>query len=359
MWRLSRVVCPCRLPSLALLATRSQLKCVILLPSRGRSRRQHELENEAMNLNPSNSPDAFLGGHEEDLLSAEESQKVWMVFGGLIVLLTYSYLNMLTYTASYWDKALYSHGWIVPLFAALLFMIRRKPLTKVEPSERWIGLAILLASLAIRLVASYYDSNPFDRLSFIGALLGICQLMGGTSMLRWAGPPLGFLVLMFPLPSVFENSVLLYMQKMAAISSTWVLQLLGAPALRDGNRIMIDQLPLEIADACSGLRMTTIFGAMSVAMAMLIKRPWWDRSTILVSAIPIALITNIIRITITALLFMALPDNETVHLLVHDYAGFAMMPIAMGLLWIELQILESITVPIETDEYAAFGAAHG
>jgi len=312
-----------------------------------------------MNPTPSKSSDAFLGAHEENLLNPEESQKIWIVFGGLILLLTYAYLNMLTYTASFWKMDLYSHGWIVPLFAGYLFWVRRKPLTTVEPSERWIGLAILFVSLVVRLAASYFDANPFDRLSYIGALLGICQLVGGTSLLRWAGPPLGFLVFMFPLPSILEHSVLLYMQKLAAIASTWVLQLLGAPALRDGNRIMIDQLPLEVADACSGLRMSTIFGAMSVAMAMLISRPWWDRLTILVSAIPIALITNIIRITITALLFMAFPENETVHLLVHDYAGFAMMPIAMGLLWVELQILESITVPIETDEYAAFGAAHG
>jgi exosortase len=167
------------------------------------------------------------------------------------------------------------------------------------------------------------------------------------------------LVFMFPLPSLFENSLLLFLQKLAAISSTWVLQLLGAPALRDGNRIMIDQLPLEVADACSGLRMLTIFGAMSVAMAILINRPWWDRVTVLLSAIPIALITNVIRITLTALLFMLFPESELIHQLVHDWAGLAMMPIAMGLLWIELQLLEQITVPIESDDYATFGTAAG
>ena len=312
-----------------------------------------------MDFSGSESSTTFLTGEQQRSLNAKETQSAWLVFGGLVLLLTYGYLNMLSYTSVSWKNPLYSHGYIVPLFAGFLFWVRRRPLTVVEPAERWIGLGILLISLFMRLGASYVDMNPIDRLSYLGALLGVCQMVGGTSMLKWAGPAVGFLVFMYPLPSVLEHSVLLFLQKLAAIASTWVLQLLGAPALRDGNRIMIDQLPLEVADACSGLRMSTIFGAMSVAMAILINRPWWDRVTILLSAIPIALVTNVIRITLTALLFMAFPDSELVHQLVHDWAGLAMMPIAMGLLWIELQLLEQITVPIESDDYAALGTAYG
>lgn len=66
----------------------------------------------------------------------------------------------------------------------------------VPAMERWVGVAILFASLLIRLYASYYDYNPLDRLSFIGCLLGICQMVGGYKMLRWAGPRWQFLVFM-------------------------------------------------------------------------------------------------------------------------------------------------------------------
>jgi len=347
-------------------------------------------------------------------LSEADNQSAWLIFGAFVLFLTAAYWNMLTFTSSFWDNDLYSHGWIVPVFAAVLFwmrsglqldfsskevkiasgamsvcagssvlssigffempswlallvvlvlvglfifLVRQVRLTEVTFGERWIGLAIILGALLIRLVASYYDANPFDRLSYVVALLGVCQLVGGFSMLRWAGPPLGFLVFMFPLPSVVEGPVLLNLQKGAAIASEWTLQLLGVPALRDGNRIMIDQLPLDVADACSGLRMGTIFGAMAVAMAMIIDRPWWDRLTVLL--IPIALLTNVIRITATALLFMAFPDSEMVHRTVHDWAGFAMMPLALGFLWLELQLLSRITVPMDADDYASFGTAHG
>ncbi len=359
---------------------------------------------------------AVSDGAEGQPLDPKANQAAWVTFGGLVMLLTAGYWNMLTFTSSFWDNPLYSHGWIVPVFAGVLiwmksgvnfnlaatetrtflaalagcvvlfslakqevfgmpswlamlvvlvliglyfYNIKHAQLYQASSSERWLGLAIIAAALVVRLIASYYDANPIDRYSYIMALVGVCQMVGGKKMLHWAGLPLCFLMFMFPLPSRVEHTVLLFLQKVAAITSTWTLQLMGVPALRDGNRIMIDQLPLEVADACSGLRMGTIFGAMAVAMAMIIARPWWDRLTILLSAIPIALATNVIRITATALLYMAFPGNELVQHAVHDWAGFVMMPIALGFLWFELQLLTRITVPIESDDYSAFGAAHG
>jgi len=292
-------------------------------------------------------------------LSNAEERTTWITYGVLVVALIWGYWNMLTYTSTFWDNALYSHGWIIPLFCGYLFWQRRQKLVKASALEHWIGLVIVVVSLLLRLYASEYDMNPLDRLTFVGALLGVTQLVGGTAMLRWAGPPLAFVVFMFPLPSVLEQSVSWSLQRVAAISSTWTLQLLGIPALREGSKIAIDQLDLDVADACSGLRMGTIFGAMSVALAMMINRPWWDRFAILVSAIPVALFTNVIRITATALLYLAFPENEAIKHYIHDWAGFAMMPIAMGILWLELQLLNKITVPIDGEEYASFGATHG
>ncbi|QEG33756.1 exosortase/archaeosortase family protein [Bythopirellula goksoeyrii] len=308
---------------------------------------------------PTHAFSSFESEDHSDHLSHSQEQAAWICFGVLVLLLTLGYFNMLEFTAHSWSDGLYSHGYIIPVFAAGLFWFRRKRLTAVPSIERWIGVAIVLGCLLVRLYASYLDMNPLDRLSYIGALLGVCLIVGGYDMLKWAGPPVAFLVFMFPLPSKLENTVLLKLQTLAAMWSTWTLQLLGIPALREGSHIIIEKLPLEVADACSGLRMGTIFGAMSVALAMVIDRPWWDRLTILVFAIPVALATNVIRITLTALLYLAFPDNDAIHHYIHNWAGLAMMPIALGFLWIELTLLSKLTVPIESDDYASFGAAHG
>jgi exosortase len=293
-------------------------------------------------------------------LSAASSKTAWIAFAALMLALVLAYENMLRYTATFWAKDMYSHGYIVPLFAAYLFWVRRRPLTDAQPLERWIGVGLVALCLGVRVWSAYYDFNNPERLTFLGALLGACLIVGGKSMLRWAGPALGFLIFMFPLPSMVENTLLMKLQTYASILSTWTLQTLGVSASRMGNTISIDTLkqPLEVAEACSGLRMLTIFGAMSVAMVMIVDRPWWDKLVILLSAVPIAVMSNVVRIVSTALLYMAFgQDTPWLSSIIHDWAGFAMMPIGLGLLWIELTILSRLTIPIESDDFASFGAA--
>jgi exosortase len=183
------------------------------------------------------------------------------------------------------------------------------------------------------------------------------MMVGGWHTIRWAWPALGFLIFMLPLPSVFEQNILWKLQTLASVCSTFVLQTMGVAAFRQGNLISVPGADLNIADACSGLRMLTIFLALAVAMVFLIDRPWWDKFVILLSAVPIALIVNIIRITVTGLMYMAVgPDNEFAKKLGHDWAGLFMMPLALGFLWLELQVLEKLTVPVEVAQLKPVGA---
>ncbi len=302
------------------------------------------------------SPFADFG--DDQPLSESEARTAWIVFGSLLALLVLAYGNMLAYTSTYWSKGLYSHGWIVPLFAGYLFWIRKRPLMKTSDAERWAGVALIAICLGVRVWAAQYDYNNPERLSFLGTLVGVCLLVGGKSLVLWAGPPMAFLIFMFPLPSIVENTMLMKLQTVATMMSTWTLQLLGVSAARQGNMLSIDTLekPLQVAEACSGLRMLTIFGAMTVALVMIIERPWWDKLVIFLSWIPIALVSNMIRIVTTALLFMAFgQDTEWLAQIIHNWAGFAMMPIGLGLLWIELSVLSRLTIPLDVDDFSSFG----
>ncbi|QDT01418.1 exosortase/archaeosortase family protein [Adhaeretor mobilis] len=297
---------------------------------------------------------------DEDIqLDADAEQKAWIIFGVLFALVTLAYENLIRATVPFWFDSLYSHGWLIPVIAAGLFWVRRQPLTRVATSERWIGAAVMFLFLNLRWYFSIIDMQPVIRMTFIGVLLGVVMLVGGWRMLKWAGPAVAFLLFMFPLPSVLEHTVLLGLQKMATICSTAVLQTLGISAVRDGNRILIGEMQLGVVDACSGLRMLTIFVAMSVALAIVMKRPWWDRLAVLVAAVPIALLANIIRIVITALLYKWFGmENDLINTLVHDWAGLAMMPIGLGFLALLFAILSNLTIPIE-DDYSDFGMAAG
>jgi len=261
------------------------------------------------------------------------------------LMLLYSYLPGLTNAYVSWANPQYAHGWIVPLFAAALLFWWRKPVVMPVPiSARIAGLALLAAGFGLRLFAARYRIITIDMYTFVPAIMGIFILVGGWSVLRWSWAPLAFLIFMFPLPDEATRYLLGPLQMVATMLSTFALQTLGLEAYREGNQITLGEMHLGVVDACSGLRMLTIFCALAVALVMVGKRTWWENVIILASAIPIALLVNSIRITITGLLFQV-ADSEFAERVFHDWAGLVMMPMAMGLLYLEQQLLSNIFIP--------------
>jgi len=266
----------------------------------------------------------------------------WYIIGGLGAVVLYAYWNTLVFMSSVWVSAQYSHGFLIPIFTGVLIAMRREPFEPVPTSVRWAGVGIVVAGIAMRLFASYHHLNTPDMLSIIPVLAGVFVIGGGWSALRWAGAPLAFLVFMVPLPTAVERGLLNPLQHVATNVSTYTMQTMGLDAWNEGNKIVIgDNFPLNVEEQCSGLRMATIFLALAVAMSMIIERPWWQKTLIIVSAIPIALLVNVIRIVITALLFMVLgQESEFAKTFFHDLAGWFMIPIALGLMYLEIQLLD-------------------
>jgi exosortase/archaeosortase family protein len=76
-----------------------------------------------------------------------------------------------------------------------------------------------------------------------------------------------------------------------------------------------------------------------------IKAPLADKLVVVASSVPIALAANIIRITITGIMH-ELVSGEAANIFFHDVAGWFMMPLALGMMWLELRILEKLFVPV-------------
>jgi len=261
------------------------------------------------------------------------------VFTGLLV---YSYLPGLTNAYIAWANPQYAHGWIVPLFSAALLFWWRQPIAgPVAFSARLAGLLLLAAALGLRLFAASYRIVTIDMYTFVPAICGVFILLGGWSVFRWAWAPLMFLIFMYPLPDEATRYLLGPLQTTATMVSTFALQTLGLEAYREGNQIVIGEMHLGVVDACSGLRMLTIFCALSVGLVMVGRRSWWENAIILSSAIPIALAVNSIRITVTGVLYQV-ADTEFAERVFHDWAGLVMMPMAMGMLWAEQYILSNV-----------------
>ncbi len=278
--------------------------------------------------------------------------RCWSIIGVLGVVLTWGYWNSLRGIAEAWQSAQYSHGYLIPAFAAVLLYLRRKHFSREVPAwQQWLGLTLIVVAMVIRIYSTRMAIMTIDRLMYIPTLMGIFLIVGGWNALRWSAPPLGFLVFMYPLPRFMENGLLRPLASLATRVSLFVLQTLGVESYADGNRIMLDQVQMGVVDACSGLRMLTIFSALAAAIAMIsTNRPGWERLTILFSAIPIALAVNVIRITVTGLMYSFGVEHKIVNMVLHDAAGLIMMPMALGFLYLEYQILAKLIIEEAPDQ---------
>ncbi len=237
----------------------------------------------------------------------------------------------------------YSHGFLVPVFAAFLLWARRAKLDveNVRPSA-W-GLAALAVGVAMRLGGTYSGHIWVEEVSFVPCVAGLAVLFGGWAGWKWSWPAVLFLAFMIPLPHRVAVSMSGPLQQLATVSSTFVMQAFGLPALAEGTTILLNDNAIGIVEACSGLRMLVVFFALSTAVVLIIERHWIDKCIIFASAIPIALFANIIRITVTGVLY-EMGFGESAKHFFHDVAGWLMMPLALGMLWAELAILQALFI---------------
>jgi exosortase len=239
----------------------------------------------------------------------------------------------------------YSHGFIVPVFALVVLWSRRAMLTEVGWLPSWWGVPLMGIGFAMRYVAIPSDIEPLDALSLWPTLVGMTLFVGGWSVLAWCWPALAFLGFMLPLPFSAEMALSHPLRRIATEVSTYALQTFGCPAWAEGNIIYVEEIPLGVEQACSGLGMLMTFFALATAMAMIVHASLMDRIILVVSAIPIAIAANVIRITATGYAYhVSGRDSAIAQMIYHDLAGWLMMPMALAMLWLELKLLAHLFI---------------
>lgn len=246
-----------------------------------------------------------------------------------------------------------SHGFLVPIFSLWLLWHRRSFAPNLEqPISRTaiiIGIGLIIAGMAIRCAGIYMRMISAESVALLPTIAGIFCLCAGLQAGRWAWPSILFLFFMIPIPGPLGGLLSGLLQRMATISSTYLLQMAGIPAVSEGNLILLTEKTLGVAEACSGIRMLTSFFALSVGMSLSIARPTWEKILISVSAPVIAIIANILRISATAIAY-EYGSDKMAELIFHDLAGWLMMPVGLFLLWIELFLIAKLFPKDESNE---------
>ena len=207
----------------------------------------------------------------------------------------------------------------------------------------------MLVVLAVRATAYERNLQWFETATVLPAIACITWTFGGWPLLRRVWPAIAFLVFMLPLPQSLNDKIAMPLQTLAATGSCFLLQLSGFWAIRSGNVINLDtphgMAALDVALACNGLRMLMTMCATITATVILVPMPAWKRVILFLSAVPIALVSNMIRIVTTGWCYY-LFTGPSAKEWAHDVSGWMMMPLALALVGLELVVL-SWLVPDE------------
>ena len=224
----------------------------------------------------------------------------------------------------------YSHGYfVIPL--ALYFLWLRRERMPLARGPAWGGLAVIIAALLMHVLGSRYYLETLNGWAIVVWLAGSAWLLGGRAFFLWSLPAVAFLFFMVPLPYRAEGLFRQPLQRIATEVSCWTLQSLGLPALSEGNVITIRDAQLEVAQACSGLRIFVSIMALAAAYAIVSRRPWWIKVLAFAGALPIAVIANAMRVTLVGLTYRLFSSTAS-HRLAHDLAGLFVIPFAAALM---------------------------
>ncbi len=290
-------------------------------------------------------------------MSVPATKKLWQ---GLAIsfAIAFAYATVLVkLSRDWWYDENYSHGLLIPFIIGYIVWTQRDKLarTSVRPNLLLGGGAIVFALFA--LWAGVAGAELYtQRLSFILLLAGIVVYFWGLKLLQVLLVSFGLLFLAMPIPAIVFNKIAFPLQLFASRCAVWSMSMLGIPVLRQGNIIELkplnsfDTKKLEVVEACSGIRSLMTLLTLAVVFAYFTHTPsgnsnsgggrfgwlksyWFWRATIIVlSAVPIAILTNAFRVSGTGVLAhyygTAVADG-----FFHSFSGWAIYIAAFILLF--------------------------
>ncbi len=261
--------------------------------------------------------------------------------------LIWAYWTSLKALSAIWSNdSNYSHGWFVVPIAVVIAWNRRDLINTAKLTSQWWAFIPLLVILAVRYQLFEWNEQYLETATIPFVVAAAAFAVGGWHLLRVIWPAAAFMCLMLPLPPSLNGTLAGPLQTVATAGSVSLLQAFGMPVLAEGNVIIVGSERLEVARACNGLSMLLSFVTLITAMVILVRRPIWERIVLLLSTVPIAIISNILRITATAWCFQYF-GHELSEKYAHDWAGYLMMPVALGLVLLEMKAMSWLILEVD------------
>lgn len=262
----------------------------------------------------------------------------WLPMGWFSLLLLICYAPVLQRLALQWyqDQDM-GHGFFVPLIAGYIAWQKKDELFAETPAPNWWGLLVVAYGAFQLLIATLGAELFLARTAFIVSLAGMVLLLGGRRGLRILAFPLFLLCFMVPIPAIIYNQLTFPMQLFASRVAADALTLLGIPVLRDGNILELANQRLNVVEACSGIRSLLSLSFLSLVYAYFFDNKVWMRFVLLVATLPISIIANAGRVTLTGV--VSEYDPELAGGIFHYASGWVIFMVALVILVLFHQLL--------------------
>ena len=241
-------------------------------------------------------------GFSHRLQTSQMDKKTIAALVVLAVSFWYLYQNVIAKLVNDWSvDDNYSHGFLIIPIALFFVWERRNKLKQAERMPSYMGLVVVIGSMAM-LLAGILGSELFlTRVSIIGTIAGAVLFLCGWNHLRILMLPIAFLILMIPIPAIIFNQVAFPLQLLASRFGEMSLMACQVPVLREGNVINLANTSLEVAEACSGIRSLISLLTLGIVYGYFTDSRLWVRLVLTIGTIPIAIAANGIRVAGTGI----------------------------------------------------------
>jgi exosortase len=268
-----------------------------------------------------------------DEVSADRKSLPWAAIAWFGILLIAAYYPILKHLVEQWSSDPdVGHGFFVPLVFGYIAWGRRERLMALEWKPEWWGLVLMAWGFLQAYVGMLGAEQFLQRSAFLISLVGLLLVLGGRGLVKELAFPLLLLPFMIPIPTVIYNQITFPLQLFASRVAETFLNWINIPVLRDGNVLTLASQTLSVAEACSGIRSLLSLSFLALVYAYFSDTKVWMRYALFLTVLPVAIIANAGRVTITGILSER--NTELAQGVFHELEGFVIFAIAFAMIFV-------------------------
>ena len=270
----------------------------------------------------------------------------WVAIVWFLALVLILFLPVIRPMVQEWiEQEEMGHGFFVPVVAGYIIWKERESIMREPVKPYWGGLLLVLWGF-FQMLLGFAGADFFvARTALLISLFGVVWTLLGTAMVRRMLFPFFLLLFMIRIPLFIYQQITFPLQIFASTVAEHALSLMGIPVLRDGNILDLPSQKLQVVEACSGIRSLLSLTFLSLVYSYFFDPRPWMRAALFLATIPIAIIANATRVTLTGLISEY--NKELAEGVYHTFEGWVIFMIALVGLVAVHRLISKITGPVE------------